>query len=293
MLFAVRSIIELSIGTNDTASAYVRRVVSRVVAASSPTTGKFSSQTGTSIPWSSGNSLAPGVYNGDSVREDVRDWLWGHRILYRIEGARSSSLPGICSRPSVADKQLDAASRARSDSDSDANPPAGCHPSGEFDAEKLQYVDFVVPLVDTEGNPAWFEHPWGYLSTLRHDSCLTFRSMGCTFFRSSPKMRRMAMSRGLGHAGCIYRWPPIRSESRLPVADLDPGLCCIEPSLFFNYKEDEYPLFLVDSERDRKLGFTGRFLMRRHFTDLNTDGDALPRSRLLGVYTGRSTKNLI
>ena len=111
--------------------------------------------------------------------------------------------------------------------------------------------------------------------------------MGCTFFRSSPKDAaygdepRFWVTQdvfivghpfGLNHG---YLWPIwIR------------GSVASEPSLFFNYKEDEYPLFLVDSRTRPGTSGSPVFLMRRHFTDLNTDGDAF-RAHVFSVYTGR------
>lgn len=230
-----------------------------------------------------------GVYNGDSVREDVRVVMRGTGFFYRIEGApflvtarhmfttrawRTNSWmphPVHAVTPTAMRIHLRVAT-----------------PSGEFDAEKLQYVDFVVPLVDTEGNPAWFEHPRGISVDLAARQLLDLPIDGMHFLPLEPKDAaygdepRFWVTQdvfivghpfGLNHG---YLWPIwIR------------GSVASEPSLFFNYKEDEYPLFLVDSRTRPGNSGSPVFLMRRHFTDLNTDGDALPRSRLLGVYTGR------
>jgi hypothetical protein len=65
------------------------------------------------------------------------------------------------------------------------------------------------------------------------------------------------------------------------------GTVASEPSLNFTYKDEQYPLFLVDSRTRAGQSGSPVFLPRRHFTDLTTDPEALPRSRLLGVYTGR------
>ena len=122
-------------------------------------TGKFSSQTSTSIPWSSKLWHPDGVYNGDSVREDVRVVMRGTGFFYRIEGA-----------PFLVTARHMFTTRAWRTNSWMPHPVHAVTPTamrihlrvatlGEFDAEKLQYVDFVVPLVDTEGNPAWFEHP--------------------------------------------------------------------------------------------------------------------------------------
>jgi hypothetical protein len=64
------------------------------------------------------------------------------------------------------------------------------------------------------------------------------------------------------------------------------GSVASEPTLLFTYKDDEYPLFLVDSRTRPGNSGSPVFLRRRHFTETAAD-DALPRSRLIGVYSGR------
>jgi hypothetical protein len=64
------------------------------------------------------------------------------------------------------------------------------------------------------------------------------------------------------------------------------GAVASEPALYFPYKGEEYPLFLVDSRTRPGQSGSPLFLRRRHFTDITSD-DVLPRLRLIGVYSGR------
>jgi hypothetical protein len=160
--------------------------------------------------------------------------------------------------------------------------------SETFDAAHLLSVEFCLRLVDEDQNPLWFEHPRGaqvdlaarplddlpidelfFLPTEPNDAAYGTEPR----FWVTDDVYIVGYPFGLDHG---YYWPIwIR------------GTVASEPSLNFTYKEDEYPLFLVDSRTRSGQSGSPVYLQRRHFTEIPKSADVLPRSRLLGVYTGR------
>lgn len=159
--------------------------------------------------------------------------------------------------------------------------------SGVLDADHLRFIDFCLHLVDEDENPLWLEHPRGFQVDIAARPLDDLSVDELLFLPLEPKdaaygtdprfwvtddVYTVGYPFGLDH-GCL--WPIwIR------------GTVASEPALYFPYKGEEYPLFLVDSRTRPGQSGSPVFLRRRHFTDETSD-DVLPRFRLIGIYSGR------
>jgi Trypsin-like peptidase domain len=160
--------------------------------------------------------------------------------------------------------------------------------SENFDANQLLSVEFCLRLVDEDCNPLWFEHPRGPQVDVAARPLDDLPIDELHFVPLEPKdaaygaeprfwvtddLYIVGYPFGLDHG---FFWPIwIR------------GTVASEPTLLFTYKEEQYPLFLVDSRTRTGQSGSPVLLPRRHFTEVTDDEEALPRSRLIGVYTGR------
>lgn len=161
-------------------------------------------------------------------------------------------------------------------------------PEGEtFDGNHLLSQEFCLKLIDEDENPLWFEHPDGPEVDVaaRPLDELPFEEIH--FVPLEPKdgaygtqprfwvtddVFIVGYPFGIDHG---FYWPIwIR------------GTVASEPTLMFTYEDKEYPLFLVDSRTRAGQSGSPVLLPRRHFAADTVDSD-LPRSRLVGVYTGR------
>jgi hypothetical protein len=158
---------------------------------------------------------------------------------------------------------------------------------GTFDAEKLDYIPYAIPLVDDDENPQWLEHPLGYKVDIAALPLLGVDMDELHYLPLEPKDAAygddwrfwvtddvfiVGYPFGLDHG---FFWPLWLR-----------GTVASEPTLMFLYNGDEFPMFLVDSRTRPGNSGSPVLLPRRHFTD-TTDDDALPRSRLVGIYSGR------
>lgn len=159
---------------------------------------------------------------------------------------------------------------------------------GVFNADSLPVYDIVLPLLDDDENPLWLEHPTRRqhvdVAALPLAGLINTDSFHYLPIEPEPPLKEprfwvtqdvfvVGYPLGLGHG---YLWPLwIR------------GTVASEPALYFTFKEDEYPLFLVDARTRSGQSGSPVFLMRRHFAQDSRDHE-LPRSRFVGVYSGRA-----
>jgi hypothetical protein len=159
--------------------------------------------------------------------------------------------------------------------------------SGTLDANRLGFIDFCLKLVDDDENPLWFEHSRGVQVDIAARPLDDLPVDELLFLPLEPKdaaygtdprfwvtddVYTVGYPFGLDHG---FLWPIWMR-----------GTVASEPALYFPYKGEEYPLFLVDSRTRPGQSGSPVFLRRRHFTDIASD-DVLPRLRLIGIYSGR------
>lgn len=163
-------------------------------------------------------------------------------------------------------------------------PPEG------LQADQLGIFDMVLPLLDADENPLWLEHPdrghlvdvaaLPLLDNLPKDQMLFMPiepegPLEEPRFWVTQSVFIVGYPLGLDHG---YLWPLwIR------------GSVASEPTIYFNYKDVEYPLFLVDARTRNGQSGSPVFMFRRHFVeDAHAPEGALSRTRFLGVYSGRT-----
>lgn len=159
---------------------------------------------------------------------------------------------------------------------------------GGFNADSLPVYDIVLPLLDADEKPLWLEHPTRRqhvdIAALPLAGLVKTDSFHYLPIEPEPPLKEprfwvtqdvfvVGYPLGLGHG---YLWPLwIR------------GTVASEPAMYFTFKNDEYPMFLVDARTRSGQSGSPVFLMRRHFAD-DRGNHALPRSRFVGVYSGRA-----
>jgi hypothetical protein len=161
-------------------------------------------------------------------------------------------------------------------------------PASGFDAEKLSFFDVVLPLLDDDGKPLWLEHPDRSfdvdvaalpLTGLLHTDQIHYLPIELESPLKDPRFWVTQDVFVVGYPLGIsngYLWPLwIR------------GTVASEPTLYFSFKGGEYPMFLVDARTRSGQSGSPVFLMRRHFAE-DSDDEPLPRTRFLGVYSGRA-----
>jgi hypothetical protein len=167
----------------------------------------------------------------------------------------------------------------------DVRPPA---PADGFDASALGVYSVILPLLDDDENPLWLEHPQrSYhvdvaalpLTGLMRTDQMLFVPVEYEAGLKDPRfwvtqdVFIVGYPLGLGHG---YLWPLwIR------------GTVASEPALYFSFEGQEYPMFLVDARTRGGQSGSPVFLLRRKF-EQDTGDQELPRSRFIGVYSGRA-----
>jgi hypothetical protein len=162
-----------------------------------------------------------------------------------------------------------------------------------FDATSLPVSDIVLPLVDEHEEPIWLEHPEHRedvdiaVLPLASDLLRTDEfyyvpvepepPQGNTRFWVTQDVFVVGFPLGLHHG---YLWPLwIR------------GTVASEPFLHFGFKGVEYPMFLIDARTRGGQSGSPVFIMRRSFAE-DIGEHALPRTRLIGVYSGRANDEI-
>lgn len=151
-------------------------------------------------------------------------------------------------------------------------------------SDGLAVEEFVFPLVDCEEVPLWIEHS----ERDRDLAALAFQApsehlhiLPLEPFILTPEDARFWVTQDVFIAGYPfgvdtgYLWPLWTR-----------GTIASEPTMYFIYKDAAHPFFLVDARARTGQSGSPVFLLRRPFWQPAPE-DALPRTRLLGVYTGR------
>ena len=158
-------------------------------------------------------------------------------------------------------------------------------PDGEFNANELGVSDWVFRLVDKDENPLWLEHPQrgrevdiAVLAFEKPAPNLHIVPLTPEVLGSDP---RFWITQDVFIAGY-----PFGLDTGFVWPLWTRGTVASEPAVHFTYKGREYPFFLVDARTRTGQSGSPVFLLRRPFHEIASD-DAPPRSRLLGIYTGR------
>lgn len=164
----------------------------------------------------------------------------------------------------------------------------GPQPAEGFDGGALPVNSVVLSLLDEDEKPLWIEHPELThrldVAALPLDGLIRtdqFHYMpiepepphAATRFWVTQDVFIVGFPLGLQHG---YLWPLwIR------------GTVASEPALAFNFKGEEYPMFLVDARTRSGQSGSPVFLMRRTFAD-DVGDQELRRTRFVGLYSGRA-----
>ena len=147
--------------------------------------------------------------------------------------------------------------------------------------------EYLVPLVDADRKPCWLEHPDRKRSM--DVAALPFNppeENQVEYWR--PETSGSGIDSGVWVAQDVFVIGyPFGQRGALDLPLWIRGTIASEPALYYLYKGEPMPVILVDART--RIGQSGSpvVMLHRQFVDDRNPNNATPRSRLIGVYSGR------
>jgi hypothetical protein len=158
---------------------------------------------------------------------------------------------------------------------------------------ELRLDEYLLPLVDDNGEPNWLEHPE---YRRRMDvAVLAFEppeENEVEFWL--PETSGSGIESGVWVAQDVFIVGyPFGQRGALDLPLWIRGTVASEPALHYLHKDEPLPVLLVDARTRTGQSGAPVVILNRRFADDTVEHLGTPRSRLVGVYTGRISDDAI
>ena len=163
-------------------------------------------------------------------------------------------------------------------------PPEG----NLYKTETLRIDEYLLPLIDRDGAPLWLEHPEyrGRMDVAAVPFDLPWKD---DIEYWVPESSGSGVDSGVWVAKdtFIVGYPfGLRVGLDLPLWVR--GTIASEPALLYPHNDEPLPLILVDARTRKGQSGSPVLVLNRQFADDTPPARSTPRSKLIGVYSGRT-----
>ena len=161
-------------------------------------------------------------------------------------------------------------------------------PEGDlYQQEVLQQNAYLLEIVDLEGVPIWLEHPvYGHRMDV---AAIPFKPTQDHFEYWLPETSGSGVDSGVWVARDTFIVGyPFGLQSPLELPLWVRGTIASEPALYYLHRDEPLPLLLVDARTRKGQSGSPVLVLNRQFAADTAPARGTPRSKLIGVYSGRT-----
>jgi hypothetical protein len=157
----------------------------------------------------------------------------------------------------------------------------------QFRQQQIQMDEYLFPLIDDDGIPNWIEHP-DYRRRM-DVAALAFEAPETNQIECwTPETSGSDVNSGVWVAQDVFAVGyPFGQVGALDLPLWIRGTVASEPALHYLYKGDPLPVILIDARTRTGQSGSPTVILNRRFVEDTHQHTATPRSKLVGIYTGR------
>jgi hypothetical protein len=156
-----------------------------------------------------------------------------------------------------------------------------------YNKATLRMNDYLLPLIDGNGDPYWLEHPeYGRRMDVAALPFSDPENDQTEYWR--PETAGSGVDSGVWAAQDVFIVGyPFGHRGALDLPLWIRGTIASEPALLHLHNDDPLPMLLVDARTRTGQSGSPVLVLNRHFSDGRVPRLGTPRSKLIGVYSGR------